>query len=163
MKALASKTYWSKTWKEFPAGQLPFSPTKPGFRDFHRLFQRVLEEEDAESLLEIGCYPGRFLWYFNQTFKLKVSGLEYIDWACQKSETLLRENGIEAELIHGDLFEADMGGRTWDIVASFGFIEHFTDLDPVLRKHLDLLKPGGLLLLTFPNHTGFNGRLFRWI
>jgi SAM-dependent methyltransferase len=35
-----------------------------------------------------------------------------------------------------------------------GFIEHFDDPFPAISKHVDLLKPGGILLLGVPNYSG---------
>ena len=37
------------------------------------------------------------------------------------------------------------------MVCSFGFIEHFPDFRDVLKKHIELVKPGGVLLVTCPN------------
>ena len=42
----------------------------------------------------------------------------------------------------------------FDIVYSLGFIEHFDEPVGVVVRHLDLLKPGGILLLGVPNYSG---------
>jgi 2-polyprenyl-3-methyl-5-hydroxy-6-metoxy-1,4-benzoquinol methylase len=44
-------------------------------------------------------------------------------------------------------------------VISFGFIEHFDNPENVIQKHLDLLKPGGILIVGVPNFTGIHGIL----
>jgi hypothetical protein len=39
---------------------------------------------------------------------------------------------------------------------SVGFIEHFSDVEAVVAKHLDVLSPGGRLVITIPNLRGVN-------
>lgn len=36
--------------------------------------------------------------------------------------------------------------QLFDIVYSLGFVEHFEDLNIVIKKHTELLKPAGILL-----------------
>ncbi len=49
----------------------------------------------------------------------------------------------------------------FDIVVSRGFIEHFTDVDSVVDRHIDLLSPGGYLIVSVPNLRGLNYVLAR--
>ena len=39
---------------------------------------------------------------------------------------------------------------------SLGFIEHFSDVKNVIRNHVNLLKKGGICLITVPNINGIN-------
>ena len=64
-------------------------------------------------------------------------------------------------LIQEDFFSFDSDIK-YDIVCSFGFVEHFEDTEPVLRRHCHLVKPGGRLLITMPNFLGLNGLLHKW-
>jgi 2-polyprenyl-3-methyl-5-hydroxy-6-metoxy-1,4-benzoquinol methylase len=41
--------------------------------------------------------------------------------------------------------------EAFDVVLSGGFIEHFTDVAAIVQKHLQLLKPGGRLVVMIPN------------
>jgi SAM-dependent methyltransferase len=49
--------------------------------------------------------------------------------------------------------------ESFDVVVSRGFIEHFEDPARVVDRHLELLKPGGLLIITIPNLRGVNHAL----
>lgn len=42
----------------------------------------------------------------------------------------------------------------YDLVYSLGFTEHFTDVEGVLQKHIDLVADDGLLVLEAPNFNG---------
>jgi len=39
---------------------------------------------------------------------------------------------------------------------AYGFIEHFSDLDSIVGKHVELLKKQGILLLGVPNYRGIS-------
>ena len=45
------------------------------------------------------------------------------------------------------------------LVSSFGLIEHFSDPVEAVAAHIDLLKPGGTLVISIPNLRGFTGLL----
>jgi SAM-dependent methyltransferase len=62
-------------------------------------------------------------------------------------------------VIHADIFSYAPGDRRWDVVGSFGLVEHFDDPAQVIRRHLELLVPGGYLVLAIPNHAGINGQI----
>ena len=133
------------------------------FADLHRFFSRILPKDESLKFLEIGAFPGSYMWYFNKFFGYQVSGLEYVDWCCDQAKELLRKAGVHSDIIHGDLFEysPSLEDRRWDVVASFGFIEHFQNITEVIKLHLNLLKRNGYLLLVIPNHQGLYGRILK--
>src|SRR5262249_20452721 len=62
-------------------------------------------------------------------------------------------------VIYSDFFSEDFRNKyrgQFDLVLSRGFIEHFTDVQAVVDRHLDLLVPGGQLLISVPNLRGLN-------
>ncbi|MCB9989380.1 MAG: class I SAM-dependent methyltransferase [Rhodospirillales bacterium] len=157
---LSSKEDWAEEWSGGNP-MLTFDPTLPFFRDIHKLCQHHLPVSSGMRCLEIGCYPGTYMWYFNTYFKHKVSGIEYVDECVPRCKENMASLGIDAEIIHADLFDYKPPAELWDVVASFGFIEHFTDTQDVIQRHLDLLKPGGYLVLVIPNHAGLNGKILK--
>ena len=160
---LTDRQHWIERRSTSPAKALPFNPLGRNFRDLHRLFKRHLPAERETRFLEIGCYPGRYLWYFSKYFGYRVSGIEYIDRCCEETGKLLDSCGTRGRIIHADIFDyrPEEEQALWDVVASFGFIEHFEDLRAVVSRHLDFLNPGGYLLLVVPNHQGIYGRIMR--
>jgi len=163
VRSLAPKKFWDSKWSSFPFRSLPFNPRRRNFRDLHGLFLRNLPRQENLEFLEIGCYPGRYLWYFNKYFGYQVSGMDYIDWCCRDANNLLKNCGVQGEIIQADIFsyEPASPGRQWDIVASFGFIEHFENSREAVKRHLELLKPGGFLVLVVPNHQGIYGKILK--
>jgi SAM-dependent methyltransferase len=113
--------------------------------------------ERPGRLLDIGCGYGFFLeamagrgW--------QVEGLELSRPAAE----IARAKGLGA--IHSCAVEemADLG--PFDVVTMFYVIEHVADPLQTLRKIAALLKPGGVLVLRYPNTSPllrFSGRLAR--
>ncbi len=62
---------------------------------------------------------------------------------------------MKVELLLKDILNDDLEDEQSDLVLSVGLIEHF---DPkgtqkAVKTHFDLLKPGGLAVITFPTPT----------
>jgi len=117
--------------------------------------------------LEIGSAPGRISLELWRRLGLVPHGLEYTESGVQAQKALFCKFGLSEELVmHGDLFDSSwrkQHAETFDLVASFGLIEHFGDPEDVAAKHLELLRPGGILVLTVPNlnESTWYGRLVR--
>lgn len=53
--------------------------------------------------------------------------------------------------------------NSYDLVESFGLIEHFENPAAALDAHIDLLKPDGTLVVSIPNYRGWNGIWMRLV
>ncbi len=122
-------------------------------------FEKYLKSFPAKgSLIELGGFPGHFAAYSKQRFNYDVTILDYVitPETVRHVEALynLEEGAIKT--IKADIFCYE-NLNSFDIVTSFGFIEHFEDTKLLIKKHIDFLKPGGILLATLPNFRGLNG------
>jgi len=122
---------------------------RSGKCDFDDLFEKYLPE--GGSCFEVGCYPGRILMHLGKRFGYTVSGIDLTPHVKDRLRKKILENGIElGTLIHGDFFSFH-SRDVYDIVCSFGFVEHFADVEDVLVRHIRLVKPGGILVISCPN------------
>ncbi len=166
MKAVdkAGEKYWSKVWADT---QLPTSiDVKSGALNnhiniiFHQAFAEVFNgiSVEGKSLLEVGCGNSVWLPYFSKQYKLKVDGLDYSEYGCTQARQILKRDNIEGEVFCGDLFNppAQLIGK-YDYVLSMGVVEHFSDTTIVLKSLSSMLKEGGVLITTLPNHSGLLG------
>lgn len=150
--SLTDATFWENYWASC---KLP-NVVDEGF-SFDRCLSRELEKilkDCTGNVLEVGCAPGRWLAFLATRIGLKPSGIEY----SKKGMEVTKENfsllGIKCEDIwSGDFFEIPPQ-RTYDVVMSQGFIEHFDNATEVIEQHLLWLKPGGILVLGVPNFLG---------
>lgn len=106
------------------------------------------------SAFEVGCAPGKWLAFMSRTFGMRVSGIEYSKAGMQATLRNFGLLGLPVDtILTGDFFQVAPQAQ-FDLVMSYGFIEHFNDSDAVVERHLHWLKPGGTLVLGVPNFNG---------
>ena len=132
---------------------------------FAGIFQRHLSTTLKDtSVVELGC--GRSVWlpWFARRFGMKVGGLDYSETGCRQAEALLARDNIEADIHQGDIFDPpeEMLGR-YDVVTSFGLVEHFTDTASCVASCAAFARPGGLVVTEIPNMFGLNGGIVKII
>jgi SAM-dependent methyltransferase len=157
---LTNPSFWQTFWKETDA---PRHLLAPEACELHPLLSRYLPMGSADrppELLEIGCYPGRFLYYFSKEFGYRVSGVDFLPETIELPARLA-ESGVKAEVFVSDFFSFRPSKR-YDIVFSYGFVEHFLNWREVLQRHLDLLKPGGTLIIEMPSYR-YGQYWLRWL
>jgi 2-polyprenyl-3-methyl-5-hydroxy-6-metoxy-1,4-benzoquinol methylase len=112
------------------------------------------------KVLEVGSAPGKFLVEFKQNYDCVPYGLEYSETGVELNRKVFSSHGINPDnVICADFFSNEFHEQyreRFDIVISRGFIEHFADVDNVIQEHLNLLKPGGHLIVSIPNVRGAN-------
>jgi len=114
------------------------------------------------SLFEIGCAPGRWLVWFQQELGYKVSGCDTSPRGAQLTRDNLRLNNVDGVIYEMDFMSDPAPLHEFDIVVSLGVIEHFDDPKPFVQRHVEFLKPGGILVLEVPNMAGWlNCRLLK--
>jgi SAM-dependent methyltransferase len=165
---LTTAEFWGESfWKleQEPLPEVTFDPLNAEFAEFHARLQRLLPGDGPSgrrTCLEIGCTPGRYLWYLWKYYGYEPHGIEYVAEAAERSQELLRQAGVPAHVTHADLFTfAVPDEERFDLVLSVGLIEHFRDIGPPLARHVALTRPGGRLLIIVPNHWGLNGWILR--
>jgi 2-polyprenyl-3-methyl-5-hydroxy-6-metoxy-1,4-benzoquinol methylase len=153
------QAHWDAAWK------LPVRPRLPSMLNVSTLnIARLLKKHVRPGVryIEIGCAPGKMLAWVAGVLKAQVTGLDYSESGIAKCRELFDALGLTVDLHLQDIFKHQLPPASFDVVTSFGIIEHFDDPRPVVQKHLDLLKPGGVALITVPNYGGVYGSLQRW-
>ena len=144
------EVYWENAWATVRILQIK---SKRRSHELHGLFKSYLPA-GKKSLFEVGCALGSWMAYFSKDFGYKVDGIELAPLAHAKTIQNLRLLGIKATVYCGDVLS--FTGGPYDIVFSYGFVEHFPDTDLVLKKLGDLCKPGGYVVTAVPSMEGLN-------
>ena len=179
MSRLSSEEYWDSLYKPKAAAE----PKRLSFRESVKVFlTKVLGEDFLRSyadrilwnciyrkylprtkdakFLEIGSAPGTTLLRFHDTFGYTPYGIEYAESGAELNKELFRQHSLNPDnAIHADFFSDEFHNKYkefFDIVYSRGFIEHFTDVNDVIDKHLNLLKKGGFMVIVIPRLKGIN-------
>ena len=149
---LTTKESWQEDWQKFEPQDVE-----------EVFFEDLLNDFPAHgSLMEVGGFPGTITAYFKKKWHYDVTLLDYVVIP-DAIAAVERVNGLppgSINVIQEDFFSFDSDIK-YDIVCSFGFVEHFEDTETVLRRHCNLVKPGGRLLITMPNFLGLNGLLHK--
>jgi 2-polyprenyl-3-methyl-5-hydroxy-6-metoxy-1,4-benzoquinol methylase len=102
----------------------------------------------TDTVLEIGCGRGDFLNRLKLAGQKEVMGLEMN----QAAAAFARDTHGLA-VFSGSLSEF-MGSenRQFDVICTFQVLEHIAEAGAFLRQALQLLKPGGVLIIGVPNY-----------
>jgi SAM-dependent methyltransferase len=160
--------YWNDVWEEGPLPD-PIDPGQAGRqnrvnRALHRFFTRQFAQMNgpATSLLEIGAARSQWLPYFAREFGFSVTGLDYSATGCDQAREILRRAGLPGQVVEADLFTPPPSlQHAFDVVVSFGVVEHFTNTSACVAALARYLKPGGCMITEIPNLAGLGGKLQR--
>jgi 2-polyprenyl-3-methyl-5-hydroxy-6-metoxy-1,4-benzoquinol methylase len=169
LKDRAGRAYWDSVWaqsspqlRRLPDGRVHRSRVD---RRFARLFQRerIFDAVPGQRLLEIGSAGSTWLpWFAQEGFA--VTGIDYSPTGCKHARRLLHECGTDGEIVCADALAppTHLLGR-FDIVISFGVVEHFEDTAATLAAFARFLGPGGRIVTVIPNMAGFTGFVQRLV
>jgi len=144
-RVLASIDFWQKNY-----GNSPLMEAKADHPVIRWLIDHVAP--GSGDCIEIGCFQGHFLPFFGH-LGYRLHGIDVIPQVLEMP-AWLHERGLAV----GDFWQQDFFSgkpqRQYEIVCSFGFIEHFSDWEDVVARHLEWVAPGGLLVIMTPNFAG---------
>ena len=124
---------------------------------FRDLFNRYLRVDPTLRCIEIGGVPGNFLWYLHARFGYQIVGLDFND-NDHFFHANMAINGItDYEFIKADFLQWEPSS-SYDVVTSFGFVEHFNNYEEVIIKHCRIVAEQGYLIITMPNF-----RYLQWL
>jgi 2-polyprenyl-3-methyl-5-hydroxy-6-metoxy-1,4-benzoquinol methylase len=147
---LASSDWWELYWKNKLSLPKTFNPSLALDRCIAQTTERFLPYSRGKQMIEVGCCPGKWMIYFHKTFGYTVSGIDYLPAGIEYTQQNLSLNHVEyQDLICEDILALQTEKR-YDVVFSVGFIEHFTDVIPILDGHLRLTAPGGYMIVGVP-------------
>ena len=161
---LTQQAYWDCHWANL------ILPTEHRIESSHGLARAILEAFESQmrnrppqTVLEIGGAPGGYLAHFARRYGSEVHALDYSAVGCSKTEENFRRLGLPVAVHQLDLLEAVGKLPRYDLVYSLGLIEHFADPIPVVRAHVNLAKPGGMLVLGVPHFVRVFWPLLVWL
>jgi 2-polyprenyl-3-methyl-5-hydroxy-6-metoxy-1,4-benzoquinol methylase len=122
---------------------------------------KILSNENFKTFFEVGCGSSGWLPYFAGKYGYRVSGLDYSDIGCQLATKNLEMLNIDHdEILCRDFFLPDpTNGKKFDVVFSYGVIEHFSNPDDIIGIFKNFLNENGVMITLVPNFTGLNGKL----
>jgi 2-polyprenyl-3-methyl-5-hydroxy-6-metoxy-1,4-benzoquinol methylase len=155
---LSKKEYWDDVLREAKLPRI-VDDTACNYKVTIDFIDAVLRERPQAHLLEIGAGSSAWLPYFHKKYNLRVSGLDYSEVGCRILEENLKLLHVPfEEIINEDIFKWNSDER-YDIIFSYGVIEHFNEPKEILKICRDHLKPRGIIITLIPNLQGIMGFL----
>jgi 2-polyprenyl-3-methyl-5-hydroxy-6-metoxy-1,4-benzoquinol methylase len=110
-------------------------------------------------ILDIGCGMGNFLVEASLA-GYDTQGIEYSEIAAEYARKVFNIN-----VVTGDFLNFNFAKEQFDIITLWHVLEHFHDPISVLKKASALLRANGIIVISLPNLTSFQARLFghRWL
>lgn len=148
-----NRGYWDDAWGRDIHMRLP-SSLNVAVSNVKRLMKSRVKP--GMRVLEIGCAPGKMLAWVAKIMNATVAGLDYSERGINSAKKLFKALEIEGDLRCEDVFSTTFSPGSFDFVYSVGVVEHFDDAAPIIRQHMNLLRPGGVALVVIPNY----GRIY---
>lgn len=162
----AGQAYWNRAWDATPLPALwRVDSLKLGdhvdrsfFAYMSAAFRRHGLVDQSKLLIEAGCARSAVLPLFATKLGFRVAGLDYSPNGCEQTRLMLEREDVKGETYCHDVFSLpnELVER-FDVVVSFGLIEHFSDTREVVTALARLIKPGGLIFTNIPNMRGMTG------
>jgi 2-polyprenyl-3-methyl-5-hydroxy-6-metoxy-1,4-benzoquinol methylase len=117
---------------------------------------------DGKNVLEIGAGNSAWLPYFAKKHpSSRFAGMDYSQAGCEKlSKRVIASSVSNVDIYQEDMFSmrSELHGK-FDMVMSFGVVEHFTELSDALMAKSMYLKDQGYMFSLIPNMSGSIGYL----
>lgn len=146
---VAPKEYWDKGYENFV---LKREQARDVIYRFIREFAGKAKGR-TESVLEIGSFPGTYVSEFGELGYV-INGIDIQPRNATDLPKWLKDQNYEVgDFVVDDIFKFQCK-RKFNVVCSFGFIEHFENFLDVIDIHAQLVEKGGKLIITTPNFRG---------
>lgn len=162
----AGQEYWNQTWDDYPLPSAWDVDSKCLLnhveREFFLWIARTLDSLGKTGpdvhLVEVGCARSQALPVLAKRLGLSVAGIDYSPNGCEQTQVMMKREGVRGEVYCLDIFAVpDSLKGKFDVVVSFGLIEHFSNTNEIVSALAGLLKPGGVILTNIPNMRGTTG------
>lgn len=112
-------------------------------KDWHIAGNWIASNYERGSVLDVGCFAGKFLEFLGPDFKR--FGIEIHSGAAKKAE----QKGVQ--ILGEDYISLETFSDTFDVVVAMDVIEHVPDPYFFLKLLVGVLRPGGSIIISTGN------------
>jgi 2-polyprenyl-6-hydroxyphenyl methylase/3-demethylubiquinone-9 3-methyltransferase len=163
-RALTDEAFWDAYWQRL---KLPVAvdetKARPYEKEILKVLKRFAPRDPAARVIEIGGAPGGYLAYVAGISGSQAHAIDSSTVGCVKLQENFDLLNIPITVYCRDVLQGDLSDLPrFDLVYSLGLIEHFSDPMPMIKKHVELAKPGGVIVIGLPNFLGISRHVLRF-
>ncbi len=106
-------------------------------------FKKVFSNASGRKSLECGCGLATISTRLAME-GYEVTMLDLSSHALEKVKSNFKRLGLVGDFIQDDINDMPFEDKTFDLVLSFGVLEHFKDINRPIEEMIRVLKPGGI-------------------
>ncbi len=139
------KNTWDKEWDKYNNNPY-FKPNIKLINIILKIFNNNLKNK---KILELGAGSGSDIVYLTKkgaagyAADFSQKSIESINYWAEKKK-------VKIHAIQADIKKLPFKKNSFDLVYSVGLMEHFNNIIPLLKKQLNIIKPGGFLIIDVP-------------
>lgn len=153
---------WDKVWKysHYADHNLRIARAK---KKINVLLKNGLLLKSGMKVLDAGCGDGSVLFLLAKEFEVLPFGIDVSKEVIKRARSFFQKNGIKSEIKHADTRSIPFPSNYFDLVLSWGVIEHFNNHDLAIDEFHRVLKPQGTLILIQPHRFSFGPLQRLWL
>ena len=153
----------TRIWSYFRNGVL--NRVKKGVgveQDIYDLHRSWFGDLAGKKVLDLGCYAGNSLSFFLAQNSKSYLGIDLSPKGIENLEKRLQNiPGARAEVM--DFLSDDFQETEFDLIYAYGVLHHFRNVDELILKLNEKLKPGGIIISHDPLQTSLPIKTIRTI
>jgi 2-polyprenyl-3-methyl-5-hydroxy-6-metoxy-1,4-benzoquinol methylase len=153
---LLSKAYDTSYYGENTSKFTPFIEYFINYFRYSRARKLKKYLSPGSKVLDIGCGNGGFLSSLSKFGNFNIYGIELPGNSANRASKI---EGINLKI--GSLEANDFPKDNFDAITLFHVFEHLTTPRETLQIISEIIKKGGILIMSFPNIASFQSRLFK--
>ena len=166
---LTDKNFWNNHWSKsiYNLKENFLQQEKDVIYNICDIFKNYRKKNNINKkkylkVLEIGgAGSGKILKSIYFSGRYKITSIDYSKNGNKLLKSSFKASNIKFyKIINSNIFSCKVTHK-YDFVYSLGFVEHFTNVEDVIKTHFKFLKNNGILIIGFPNFSNLNGFLLR--
>lgn len=123
----------------------------------YKKLQNILSKYSPGSkVLDAGSGLGK--WVFDwQRQGYQAYGIDIVSDAIKRCQEYAKQNNLGCQFLKGDVRNMPFSDNFFEVIVSFGTIEHFQEVLVAVKEFYRTLKKGGTCFITTPNTYSFHG------
>jgi ubiquinone/menaquinone biosynthesis C-methylase UbiE len=128
-----------------------------------RITREILNKRISRGkILEAGCGVGNWVMIL-ENMGWNVFGVDISLRSLQKAASFANKNNKKVQFLMGDLRSIPCKENSFDVIVSYGAIEHFHETSRAVEEFFRVLRVKGVCLVTTPNPYSFHRLLGRHV